>query len=183
MRGPFITESQAAAIKKAWWRKARVELVLWALAFSVGFALLHDPLEACRWPWWVYGAIVWASLLLFSRLALWVTFTLAAVAHAIGWGAYSLGYPIYPPVTGYFLVACVLAIVIRSPIGLFVLLSMADSVKAGASHRHGAGLVEEPVEYDPSTDEDVYANGRREPAFLKPKKSGGGDHEEDYRRW
>jgi hypothetical protein len=179
----ILTDQQANAIKRKWWFWARFELLAWALFFAFGYSLLEFPLREAHWPAWVYWAIIGCSLLLFSRLAIWATFIVATVAHGIGWAAYSAGHPLFTPVTGYFVCASVAAMVIRSPLGLFMVWSMADSIKAGADHIRSSSLVEEPVYYDARSHEHVYTDGRRERAFLKPKKTNDGDREEDYHRW
>lgn len=180
MRAPFfvVSEDQAKAIKARWWFWVRFELIAWALCFALGYSLLETPLREAHWPAWVYWAIIGCSLLLFSRLVIWLTLVVAGVAFAVGWAAYQLGHPLYPPVPGYVLVACIMAIIIRSPVGLFYLRHLGDSAREGTRQAKGFGIPEEPEDYDPVTDEHVFEDGRRERAFLRRKS----DEDEDHYR-
>lgn len=163
MRGPFITEEQAAAIKKAWWLKAKAELRVWAVFFAIGFALLYDPLSACHWSAWAYLAITGASLVLFWRVALWLAFLSAPILWLIA-AAFNCR-PLGEAACITFIVA-VLSMMARSP--FFVWFWKSALSEAARANRPGE-LEREliPAGYDYATDEHIYPSGRREPARIR----------------
>jgi hypothetical protein len=178
MKFGIVTEEQAAAIKKAWWLKAKAELRVWAVFYAIGFAFLYDPLAACRWPVWVYLAITGASLVLFRRVALWLAFLGAPVLWLIA-AAFNCG-PLAEAACITFTVA-VMAMLVRNPFSRLLLFgAFGSAVESGgraakACHREvEAELV--PVGYDYATDEHIYPSGRRGPARIrwpygKPRKT------------
>jgi hypothetical protein len=169
MNNPFIiSESRAAAIKARWWRMAKFELMYWAIFTGLGY-WMFEPLIR-HWSAWTVFAVFGSSLLLFSRLAIWVALFLGGVAY-LGFGF--LGIPC--PLAFYTLNAVFLAIIVRCPVFLFFFLCLAG---AAGSAVHGASLTsDEPLAlyYDPRTDENVYPNGRRVRAYresdLPPERS------------
>jgi hypothetical protein len=160
VRPGIVSEEQAAVIKLTWWRWAKLELIAWAICFAIAYALFSETLASQHWASWSYWAIIGASLLLFSRLAIWATFIVAALIHL----AFGLaGHP--PLVTFHVINACIFAILLRSPLFLFFVLFLASSMRMAAQHAQ-ASAPEEPT-YDWQFDQNVFRDGRREPAFLR----------------
>jgi hypothetical protein len=176
VRPGIVTEEQAAFIKARWWKAAKSELVAWVICFPLVTAILFEPLASFHWPPLVYLAIAGASLLLFSRLVIWATILSAVLAHvALGLAGHS------NIMTYYILDACIVVVLLRSPLSLFFFLFLASSIRMGAQHAQTVCAQEKP-EYDPQFDQYVFRSGRREPAFLNPPKPKEGLFEsaEDY---
>lgn len=94
-----LTPEEAKAVRAKWWRMARFELKLWAGAFVLGYALAGNALVSEHWRWYVYVFIVWGSLLIFSRLAIWATVVwLALYFAAATFAHYLLKYDM--PISG-----------------------------------------------------------------------------------
>jgi hypothetical protein len=184
MKTPFfiLSEEQAKAIKAKWWWWARFELIVWAIVFALGYAALEAPLRELHWPAWKYWAIVGCSLLLFSRMVIWLTFFCGWIVYAIAWTSYQLGHPMpqLVPVPGTMVIASALVMLIRSPLGLFFLWSLADTIKQAGHSISAIGSDEEATkQYDWYSDEYVYESGLRVPANLRRRR----DEGEDNHRW
>jgi hypothetical protein len=165
VRPGIITQAEADYIKAHWWKAAKQELVAWAICFALGWAFLAEVLGAFHLAYWQYWAIAGASLLLFSRLAIWATFIPAVLIHV----AFCLaGHP--QVVTSYVITACIFAVLLRSPFFLLFFLFLASSMRMAAQTTQTVCAEEKP-EYDPQTDQLVFRSGRREPAFLNPLKA------------
>jgi hypothetical protein len=165
VRPGIITEEQAAFITTRWWRAAKAELIAWAICFALGWAFVVAILSAFHLVYWQYWAVAGASLLLFSRLAIWVTFIPAVLIHVAFCAA---GHP--QVANSCVIAACIFAVLLRSPFFLFFFLVLASSMRAAARHTQVVCAEEEPT-YDPQTDQLVFRSGRREPAFLNPLKA------------
>ena len=165
-----LTPEEAKAVRAKWWRTARFELKLWAVAFVLGYALAGNALASEHWRWYVYVFIVWGSLLIFSRLAIWATVVwLALYFAAATFAHYLLKYdmPSLAVLVPILSVTC--AIIIRAVLLL--------------GTRHGKLLVNPPPpapptsvpgdslpKYDWDTDTWLYENGNRAPAYIRHKK-------------
>jgi hypothetical protein len=163
MKFGTIKPAEAALLKARWWRSAKRELIAWAVCFALGWVIFAEALLSFHWPSWGYWAIAGGSLLLFSRLAIWVTLFCAVAAHVL------LG------VTGHSVVitfqifcACIYAIILRSPVTLIALFFLRSTVPMSRRQSWMEGETETP-EYDCVRDENIYRDGRREPAYLQPK--------------
>ncbi len=185
-----LTPEEAKAVKAKWWRTAGFELKLWAGAFALGYALAGNALASEHWHWSIYALIVWCSLLLFSRLAIWITlagvaalFALASLAKAL------LHYTIQsPPLFGPLVIAAILAILVR----FFFMFWKPDPVGSTPPSAQ-QGIFSPPVEdrvYDYETDTYVYKEGNREPARIRwprdedrPENVRRRSEEEDYYKW
>jgi hypothetical protein len=111
-----LTPEEARAVRDLWWSAAKGELVAWAVVSSIGLALLGQDLEATHWKTITYVTIVWVSLILFSRLAIWLTLAAAVM----GYVASATGIHLWPAETPFVMVsACVYAIVVRAILFLF----------------------------------------------------------------
>ena len=114
-----LSDEEAKAVKARWWAAARGELKMWAICFGLGFALLWDPLAAAHWRPLVYVALAWASLLLFSRLAIWSTLCAGVLAYGVLALTSTLGHPICQPIVVIGpIAACIGAILIRCALTL-----------------------------------------------------------------
>jgi hypothetical protein len=175
MKFGIISEEQAKAIKTTWWWWARFELIVWAMVFAMGYAVMEAPLRELHWPAWRYWAIAGCSLLLFSRMAIWLTFFGGWIVHAIAWTSYRFGHPILQPVGGVCVIASAMAMLIRSPLGLFFLWQISDLTKQAGHSIAAIGSDEESPSYDWQSDEYVYKSGLREPANLRREHDEGED--------
>ena len=112
-----LTPEEARDVRARWWAAAKSELKCWVICFGIGMALLGEDLANAHWKTMTYVAIVWASLILFSRLALWLTLACAVVALLIQ----TAGIHPWPAIAPFFMVsACVYAIVARAILFLFM---------------------------------------------------------------
>jgi hypothetical protein len=68
-----LSAEESARIRAAWWAEAKRELKIWAIVFVILCAIFGDPLLRAHWNIGIYVLIVWGSLVLFSRLAIWAT--------------------------------------------------------------------------------------------------------------
>jgi hypothetical protein len=165
-----LSEEEARAVKARWWTAARRELKIWAVCFVVGSALFAATLASAHWHPVVYVAITWASLVLFSRLALWISLGVGLVALVLEVIASTLGHPMCPSwfVMGP-IITCLAAIVIRFFVSCGGMSALAGSARIiSEQHSRTVNTADEDPVYDVQTDENVYSNGRREPAFLRP---------------
>jgi hypothetical protein len=165
-----LSEEEARAVKARWWTAARRELKIWAICFVIGSALFAATLQSANWHPGVYVALAWGSLVLFSRLAIWIGLGVGLVALVLEVITSTLGHPMWPSwfVMGP-IITCLTAIVIRFFVSCGGLSALAGSARI-ISEQHGRTVNEadeDPV-YDVQTDENVYSSGRREPAFLRP---------------
>lgn len=71
MKIGFLTEEQAAPIRRQWLRKAKGELIFWAIGSALAYAFCRDWLAGYGWNAFTWVQIIGFSLLLFSRLAIW----------------------------------------------------------------------------------------------------------------
>jgi hypothetical protein len=111
-----LTPEEARAVRARWWAAAKGELVAWAVVCGLLLALLGQDLATAHWKTMTYVAIVWASLLLFSRLAIWSTLALAIPAYLIG----ATGIHIWPATTPFVMVSgCACAIIARAILFIF----------------------------------------------------------------
>jgi hypothetical protein len=124
-----LNAEESKAVKARWWAAARGELRAWMICFVVGFAVLWEPLSAMHWSVVVYAAIAWASLLLFSRLAIWGTLILGVPAWCIGAAAEKLGHSICPP---FYVIGPIIAAVGAMLIRCMITLCFASSQPASA---------------------------------------------------
>jgi hypothetical protein len=163
IRPGIVTEEQAAFIKARWWKAAKSELVAWAICFPLGAVFLVEPLASFHWPLLVYLAIAVASLLLVSRLLLWVTVLSTVFVHVVlGLVGQST------PITYYILDVCLFVMLVRSPFFFFFLRFLASTMRM--AERQAKTEAPETPTYDPQFDQYVFRSGRREPAFLNPTK-------------
>jgi hypothetical protein len=140
-------------------------VIVWAVCFAIGSAIFAEPLLALHWPSWTYWAIAGGSLLLCSRLAIWLTLIAVVLVHVL------LGVSGHSVVTTFQIMsACVYAIILRSPFTLFALLFLHSSVHMARQRSWMEGETERP-EYDSVHDEYVFRDGRREPAYLQTKRN------------
>ena len=162
-----LTPEESKAVKARWWEVALAELKVWAIFFGLGYALAADTLSKKHWHWSIYAFIVWCSLLLFSRLAIWITlagvaalFSLASLAQVL------LHYTTQCPVLfGPLLIAVVLAILVR----FFVMIwnPAPDGSTPVTRHNHLVSSPQDDRVYDYETDTYLYKEGNREPAFIR----------------
>jgi hypothetical protein len=165
-----LSEEEARAVKAQWWSAARRELKIWVVCFVIGSALFATTLEAAHWDPAVYVAIAWASLVLFSRLAIWISLGVGMAALVVEVITSTLGHPICPAwfVMGP-IITCVAAIVIRFFVSCGGVSALAGSARIiSEQHSRTVSAAHEDPVYDVQTDENVHSNGRREPAFLRP---------------
>jgi hypothetical protein len=112
----ILTEAEAKAIRARWWAAAKGELSAWAVCFVLGGALLGEDLVEAHWKPFTYVAIVWVSLLLFSRLAIWITLAAAVLAYL----GNAIGIHFYSSVTPFAMGAAgIYAMAIRAVLFLF----------------------------------------------------------------
>jgi hypothetical protein len=153
-------------IRGRWARAACLELKAWAIVCALLLALCYDGLKDL--PAQLKILVVWYSLMLFSRIAIWVTIGMLALLSAIslsGWQP-----PDFP--FGPLLVGLALAILIRA----FLFL---NTFKV---HNH-SGLRPPPIrlphgedgfvpKHDWDSDSWIYEDGNKEPAHIrfKPEK-------------
>ncbi len=163
-----LAPEEAKQVRERWWRFAKTELKVWALFFVLGYALVGNALAAEHWKWYVYVFIVWCSLMLCSRLAIWVTVAGVAICFIVGTVAEAFGHKLPAQFVAPVIIAVPMAIIIRALLFCFTPVAGA-SVKSSeppapikfVNHDH-----EEPV-YDWETDTYLYKEGNREPAFLR----------------
>jgi hypothetical protein len=185
-----LTPEEAKAVKAHWWKAAIVELKVWAILFVVGYALAAETLSKEHWHWSIYAFIVWCSLLLFSRLAIWITlagiaglFALASLAEVV------LHYTIKcPALFGPLVIAVILALLVR----FFVMFWKPSGGGFNPVTRQN-NLLSPPQDdrvYDYQTDTYVYKEGNREPARIRwprdedrPENVRRRREEEDYFKW
>ena len=111
-----LSEEEARAVKARWWAAAKGELKAWLVVCGLLAALLAQDLADAHWKPIVYVVIVWASLILFSRLAIWLTLASAILAFLVQ----TAGIHLWPAVTPFFMVAgCIYAIIARAILFLF----------------------------------------------------------------
>jgi hypothetical protein len=170
-----LTPDEARTIRERWWWRAWVELKSWVLCFAFGYALAADTFARAHWHWSIYALIVWFSLLLFSRLAIWVTLAGVAVLFAVGSVAkVLLNQAIQsPPFLGPLIIAVVFAIIIRAV--FFLSLRQAGTTiskpQPGSSPEPREASVKHLTpEHEWDTDTWRYENGNREPANIKYPK-------------
>lgn len=65
-----------------WWKTATRELESSALVFVFGFAIAFEV--KTHWHWSIYVFMAWYVLLLFSRLAIWITLVELAGMFVVG---------------------------------------------------------------------------------------------------
>lgn len=137
-----LSPEEAQAVKARWWASAKAELRVWAIAFVIGCALLGNALASAHWSPLVYLAIVWASLMLFSRLAIWITVACGILLYALVAITTTIGHPICPIMFAILpLEGCLFAIIIRCPVMLWCASGIADSARM--AHEHVATLTKE----------------------------------------
>lgn len=111
-----LTPEEACAVRARWWAAAKGELKAWIVVCGLLAALLAQDLADAHWKPIVYVVIVWASLILFSRLAIWLTLASAILAFLVQ----TAGIHLWPEVTPFFMAsACIYAIVARAILFLF----------------------------------------------------------------
>jgi hypothetical protein len=111
-----LTPEEAHAVRARWWASAKRELLAWAVCAGLAGALFAQDLESAHWKPMTYVAIVWGSLILFSRLAIWTTLALAVLAYLV----YATGIHLWPPVAPFVMASgCVYAIVARAILFIF----------------------------------------------------------------
>jgi hypothetical protein len=173
-----LTPEEAKAIRERWSRTAWVELKAWVLCFALGYALAADTLAREHWHWSIYALIVWCSLLLFSRLAIWVTLASVAVLFAVGSVAkVLLNHTIQPPpFLGPLLIAVVFAIIIRAVFFLSLRqpgTTISKPQPEPTLESPDPSLKHQTPDYEWVTDTWRYENGNREPANIRyPKYEG-----------
>jgi len=185
-----LTPEEAKAVKARWWLLARNELKVWAIFFVLGYALAADALAREHWHWSIYAMIVWGSLQLISRLAIWGTFVLWAVALVVAYISqlfwhhqlFNLRYIMVP------LMGAIIAILVR----FFFMFWKPDPVGSRPPSAQ-QGIFSPPKEdrvYDYETDTYVYKEGNREPARIRwprdedrPENVRRRSEEEDYYKW
>jgi len=185
-----LTPEESKTVKARWWKAALVELKVWAIIFGAGYALAAETLSKEHWHWSIYAFIVWCSLLLFSRLAIWITlagvaalFALASLAEAL------LHYTIKcPSLFGPLVIAVVLAILVRFFVTVWK--PSPDGVKPVTGHNNLLSPPQDDRVYDYQTDTYVYKEGNREPARIrwpreedKPENVKRRRDEDDYYKW
>jgi hypothetical protein len=163
-----LTPEEAKAVRAKWWWTAWFELKLWAGAFVLGYALAGNALASEHWHWSIYALIVWCSLVLFSRLAIWITFAGVAALFALASIAKALlHYTIQgPPLFGPLVIATILAILVRF---FFMFWKPAPGGPKSPSEQKDmfpAASCDGRV-YDHETDTYVYKEGNREPAHIR----------------
>lgn len=110
----ILSPQEAALLRAHWWQAARRELMAWIVVTGIGFAVFAQPLADMQLSRDRYFWMVWSSLLLFSRMAIWVSVIVLIAGYTIGIAAYILGHPLYSPATVMIPFAmCVIAIIIR----------------------------------------------------------------------
>ena len=187
-----LTPEESKAVKTRWWKAAIVELKVWAIVFGIGCALAAETLSKEHWHWSIYAFIVWCSLLLFSRLAIWITlagvaalFALASLAEVL------LHYTIKcPPLFGPLVIAVIFAILVRFYFTCWHRTSSAQTpVQAAHQGVFSAPSFDDRV-YDYGTDTYVYKDGNREPARIRwprdedrPENVQRRRAEDDYYKW
>jgi hypothetical protein len=185
-----LTPEESKTVKARWWKAALVELKVWAIIFGAGYALAAETLSKEHWHWSIYAFIVWCSLLLFSRLAIWITlagvaalFALASLAEAL------LHYTIKcPSLFGPLVIAVVLAILVRFFVTVWK--PSPDGVKPVIGHNNLFSPPQDDRVYDYETDTYVYKEGNREPARIRwqrdedrPENVRRRRDEDDYHEW
>jgi hypothetical protein len=169
-----LTREESKAVRAKWWAAAIVELKVWTLFAVFGYALAADTLAREQWDWSIYVFIVWCSLLLFSRLAIWVTIAMTPMLFAVASLAHGFGYTIPDlPLLAPLIMAVVFAIIIRA---VFLLNlhhhepTTVSTVRSEDSKEH-EGIFSTPNfddrVYDYDTDTYLYKEGNREPAFIR----------------
>jgi len=161
-----LTPEEAKAVKATWWFSARNELKIWAIFFVLGYALAGQPLAAAHWHWPIYAMIVLGSLQLFSRLAIWGTFLLWVVALVVSFIAELLGHhrlfdPLYVMVP---LMGAIMAVLAR----FFFMFWKPRPAGSKPPWLHNPFVPPKKDRvYDSETDTYVYANGFRQPAYIR----------------
>ena len=184
-----LKPEEAKAVRAKWWRTAGFELKLWAGAFVLGYALAGNALASEHWHWYVYIFIVWGSLLLFSRLAIWATVVWIALYFAAATFAhYLLKYDLPSLAVSVPLMGAIIAILVR----FFFMFWKPDPVGSKPPSAQ-QGIFSPPKEdrvYDYETDTYVYKEGNREPARIRwprdedrPENVRHRSEEEDYYEW
>jgi len=161
-----LKPEEAKAVKARWWKAAIAELKVWAIFFVFGYALASDTLAKEHWRWPIYAMIVLASLQLFSRLAIWATFALWAVALVVGSIADLLHHRLFDPL--YIMVplmGAIIAILVR-----FIFMFWKPDPVGSKPPSTQQGILSPPEEdrvYDYENDTYVYKEGNREPAHIR----------------
>ena len=163
-----LSPEESKALKAGWWKAAIAELKVWAIFFALGYALASETLAKEHWHWSIYALIVWCSLLLFSRLAIWITLAGVAALFALATLAKALLHSTIqsPPFLGPLIIAVILAILVR-----FFFMFWKPAPESSKPPSEQKGLFSAPSSddrvYDYETDTYVYKEGNREAAHIR----------------
>lgn len=107
----ILTPEEAHSVSVRWWSCAKKELVTWAVIAGLAVVLLGQNLESGHWKTMTYVVITWGSLLLFSRIAIWLTLAIAILSYLL----YAMGIHLWPAAAPFSMAtACVAAIIARA---------------------------------------------------------------------
>jgi hypothetical protein len=146
-----LTEDEAKAIKARWWSAAKTELKVWVIGFVIGVGLLSNALAAEHWHPLIYVGVVWASLIIFSRLALWLTVLAGLLLYGLTAITTTFGHPICPIIFAVWILGgCIYAMIIRCPLTFMFTKAMAHSAQMAAEQ--AAAMNKETLHYDKGVD-------------------------------